>query len=109
MNYKVEFANVIGSQIKNLTAKGIFILKEQVLTDCNKTAKWDTGVMKSNAFAYMQGSDAYVVWDTDYAKYAYYTGKPSHAGTELQWAEKAKGRYQKDWAHQLGKLLGIKV
>lgn len=83
--------------VERLFEKALFALKEQALTDCNSLAKWDQGTMKDTARVEQDGMELTLIWDTPYAKAAYYTGRPSHSGTELQWAEKAKDRYGKEW------------
>lgn len=44
-----------------------------------------------------------ISWNTPYARYAYYRGHPSHAGTHLRWAEFAAKRHSNQWADEIRK------
>lgn len=87
----------------------MFAAKEQMLTDCNYYCKQDTGTLISKSRAEEYNCEVALTWDTDYAIYAYYTGRPSkdkNPNASLQWAEKAQDSFGKDWVEIISK--GIK-
>ena len=81
----------------------LFAAREQILTDCNKYAKYDTGTMKNTSYTTVRGDTLECVWDTPYARHAWFTGKPSHSGTYLQWAQKAADDLGGEWKRILQK------
>lgn len=97
------FNPVKKEKIEKAFNKALFALKEQALTDCNSLAKKDQGVMIDTSYAEVGDMQVALIWNTPYARFAYYTGTPSIAGRELKWAEKAHARYGKEWRKILEK------
>ncbi|NCB06473.1 MAG: hypothetical protein EOM69_13250, partial [Clostridia bacterium] len=65
----------------------------QVLNDCNRYARDDTGALIQSSRAASSLATGKLVWNTPYARRVYYTGTPSHtrnAAASLRWCEKAK-------------------
>lgn len=84
------------------TAKETMIpaVAEQALADCNYFARRDQGTMIQSSETASDLKKGELVWDTPYAKKAYYTGTPSkdvNPNASLMWCEKAKNTYVKDW------------
>lgn len=60
------------------------------LRDCNKFCKVRTGRLKNSSRANLSTGE--LIWDTPYAKKAYYTGTPDKSinpSASLMWAQKA--------------------
>lgn len=73
---------------------------EQALADCNYFARRDQGTMIESSETASDLQAGKLVWDTPYAKKAYYTGTPSkdvNPNASLMWCEKAKAEFGKDW------------
>lgn len=75
-------------------------LTQQVIKDSNYYCRQDQGTLIASSQMASEPERGLAVWDTPYAKKAYYTGTPSHdvnANAELMWCEKAKSEHQGDW------------
>lgn len=73
---------------------------EQALADCNYFARRDQGTMIESSETASDLEKGELVWDTAYAKKAYYTGTPSkdvNPNASLMWCEKARDTYGQDW------------
>ena len=68
-------------------------LSAQVLIDCNRYARDDTGRMIASSYAASDLRRGRLVWNTAYARRVYSTGTPSrkhNAAASLRWCERAK-------------------
>lgn len=92
-------------EIERAASLAFFAAKEQVLSDCNFFAKYDQHIMIDKSYATSTGMDIECHWDTPYAGYAWYTGRPSHGGTYLMWGEHAADTYGEQWCAILSKGL----
>ena len=65
----------------------------------NKYVKKDTGATESSVWSASNFDKGQVIWDTDYAAYAYYIGTPSkehNPDAAQRWGEVAKSRDMED-------------
>jgi hypothetical protein len=84
-------------------------LSAQVLADCNRYARDDTGRMIASSRAASDLKAGRLVWQTPYARRVYYTGIPSrrkNPGASLRWCEKAKALHAETWARLAARKLG---
>ncbi len=75
-------------------------LTQQVIKDSNYFCRQDQGTLIASSLTASEPEKGLAVWDTPYAKKAYYTGTPSHdvnANAELMWCEKAKDEFGANW------------
>lgn len=96
---KMDKSSVIG-RIKAGKAAMIPAVAEQALADCNYFARRDQGTMIESSETASDLKKGNLVWDTSYAKKAYYTGTPSHdvnPNASLMWCEKAQSTFGEDW------------
>lgn len=85
---------------KKLSEKARYLLSSQILADANRHARMDTGELIRSSQRASNLTKGELVWDTDYAKKVYYTGKPSHDANpdaQLMWVDFARDRYIQDW------------
>ena len=90
----------IAARIKAGVEQMIPAVSEQALADCNYFAREDTRGMIASSETASDLQKGELVWNTPYAKKVYYTGIPSttrNPNASLQWCEKAKNTYGKDW------------
>lgn len=72
---------------------------EAVIEYGNIFVREDQGTLKDSALIASRPKDGLAIWDTPYAKRAYYTGTPStdvNPDASLQWAEKGVRTYKKE-------------
>lgn len=91
--------------VEQMCAAGFLAASEQILTDCNRYVKVDTGTMRDNSYTELASSlELEVVWNTEYALHAWYKGTPSldkNPQARLQWAEFAAQMHKDLWAKQI--------
>ncbi len=84
-------------------------LSAQVLIDCNRYARDDTGRMIASSYAASDLRRGRLVWNTAYARRVYSTGTPSrkhNAAASLRWCERAKTLHTAAWRALAAKWLG---
>ena len=75
-------------------------LAEVILADCNEFVREDQGTLKDSSYNETASDGQNIGWDTPYARRVFYTGSPSkdvNPNASLEWAEKARAKYKKDW------------
>ncbi len=89
--------------------EGLAELSGQVLTDCNRYARDDTGRLIASSQAASDPAQGRLAWSTPYARRVYYTGRPSRAHNpqaSLRWCERAKGEHLPAWRALAARLMG---
>jgi hypothetical protein len=84
-------------------------LSLQVLQDCNRYARDDTGRLIASSGTASVPEKGLLRWRTPYARRVYYTGIPSRVhnpGASLRWCEKAKALHARMWIQMAARLLG---
>lgn len=79
------------------------------LADCNKFCKLKTGRLAASARGDLRSG--LLIWDTPYARKAYYTGKPDRSRNPLAsrlWAERAAKSFSGKWLAVIRKALFIR-
>lgn len=111
VDVETEFEPIIDNPSKKLML-ALFATKNQMLDDANRYIKVDTRNMMLSGRAELEGMDTVsLIWDTEYAEYAYDRGKPNKqnpwtgARASLRWAEVAEGVYRNDWIRMIMKGL----
>lgn len=105
----MKFTAVPKVTIEKAFNKALFAAQEQILTDCNYFVKVDQGMLRDTSYTELDGLKLRAIWPAIYAKRQYYTGtasKKQNPNADIQWAEKAKGRWKDDWAKILEKGMG---
>ena len=108
-------------EVKDLANRGMFALESQFKADCNRYCKVDTGdTMRSAHVEHnLNNTSMEIWWETDYAVYAYFTGKPNRGGAvsrngvadsgnpnaQLQWGDYAGRKHGQEWRLILQKVM----
>ena len=116
----VNFTPIPKKEIEALFNKGLFAVKEQVLNDCNRYCKVDTGATRDSAEAELSNMELAIWWLTNYAVYAWFTGRPNRGNAntrsqgiadsgnpnaQLQWGEYAGRKHGREWALQIERVM----
>ena len=75
-------------------------LSKTALEDCNKFCKLDTGETRDSSYKASNLLTGKLVWNTEYARYAYYLGEVDKSKNPLAsrlWAHKAAAFYRDKW------------
>ena len=92
-------AAAIQAKIAAGEKKMIPAVTEAVRQYGNIFVREDQGALKNSALISSRPQEGKAVWDTPYAKKAYYTGTPStdvNPDASLMWAEKGVNTYKKE-------------
>lgn len=92
-------AAAIQAKIAAGEKKMIPAVTEAVIQYGNIFVREDRGALKNSALISSRPQEGKAVWDTPYAKKAYYTGTPStdvNPDASLMWAEKGVNTYKKE-------------
>ena len=101
--------NVNTSQIQQrvnhpLDERGMEMLASQILRDCNKYCKEDTGTLIASSMIHSDLKNGKLVWQTPYAARQYYEIRTAYKDVNPEaswrWVEVAKGLHYNTWARQ---------
>lgn len=88
------------------------IVANEFLKDANYFCREDTGELIRSSIRASKPEEGRLIWDTDYARKVYYTGKPSHdtnKHAELMWAHKARTLHGDKYQRMFEKIIKEKV
>ena len=92
--------DTIQVKIDNAWKSGLEMLSSQVLKDCNRYCKEDTGMLILSSFIHSDLKKGRLVWQTPYAARQYYeiqtAYKDVNANASWRWCELAKSLHQAD-------------
>ena len=105
MSVKIEINNnKILAKIDNAWESGLEMLSSQILRDCNRYCKEDTGMLIMSSFIHSNLKRGRLVWQTPYAARQYYeirtAYKDVNSDASWRWCEVAKNNHSERWARQ---------
>jgi hypothetical protein len=96
--------NKIQVKMDNTWKTGLEMLSSQILRDCNKYCKEDTGMLIVSSFIHSDLKNGRLVWQTPYAARQYYeirtAYKDVNSNASWRWCEVAKTNHKDTWARQ---------
>lgn len=96
--------NHIQAKIDNTWKNGLEMLSSEVLRDCNKYCKEDTGMLIMSSYIHSDLKNGKLVWQTPYAARQYYeirtAYKDVNPNASWRWCEVAKNNHQTKWVKQ---------
>ena len=97
-------ANTIQAKIDNAWESGLEMLSSEILRDCNKYCKEDTGMLIMSSYIHSQLKKGRLVWNTPYAARQYYeirtAYKDVNSNASWRWCEVAKNNHKEKWERQ---------
>ena len=94
----------IQAKIDRTWESGLEMLSSQILRDCNKYCKEDTGMLIMSSYIHSDLKHGRLVWNTPYAARQYYaipTAYPDvNSNATWRWCEVAKNNYLDRWCRQ---------
>lgn len=96
--------NTIKVKIDNAWQSGLEMLSSQILRDCNRYCKEDTGMLIMSSYIHSDLKNGKLVWQTPYAARQYYeirtAYKDVNSEASWRWCEVAKNNHQERWGRQ---------
>ena len=103
----IRLAYVDNPNVPDAITKALKATLDDIANTMNHYAKEDTGALKGSMTTEMESNQrAFVIWDIEYAAYAYYKGRPSrdkNFDAQLRWAEYAKRKHGQEWMEDIRK------
>ena len=112
MAVRIEYnADSIVARIDNTWENGLEMLSSQILKDCNKYCKQDTGTLIMSSYIHSDLKHGKLVWQTPYAARQYYeiqtAVKEKNSDAVWRWAEYAKSLHSSDWLRQADAIMRL--
>lgn len=87
-----------------LGEQGLAMLSSEILRDCNKYCKEDTGMLIASSLIHSDLKRGRLVWQTPYAARQYYeirtAYKDVNENASWRWCEVAKNNHHEKWCRQ---------
>jgi hypothetical protein len=103
--------NSIKATIDNKWESGLEMLSSQILKDCNRYCKEDTGMLIMSSLIHSDLKKGRLVWNTPYAARQYYEIRTAYtdvnANASWRWCEVAKSLHMADWGRQAQAIMRL--
>lgn len=103
----------VAAHVKWAWNKGLALLSNEVLNDCNQYCKMDTGALIASSLIHSKLSEGKLIWQTPYAKRQYWEIKTAfkipNPNASWKWCEVAKKRHIDRWQKQAQKILEMNL
>ena len=94
----------IVAKVEGAFKKGLPLLSNEILNDCNQYCKEDTGMLIASSIIHSVLADGRLIWQTPYARRQYWeirtAYKDVNPNASWKWCEVAKGRHFERWQRQ---------
>jgi hypothetical protein len=112
MSVKINInEHAIQVKIDNAWSNGLEMLSSEILRDCNKYCKEDTGMLIMSSYIHSNLKKGLLIWNTPYAARQYYeiqtAIKDVNSNASWRWCEVAKQRYQTQWGRQAQAIMRL--
>lgn len=110
MGVRIEFNRTAAKQkiVRHWDGQVLAPLSEQILADCNRYCKEDTGALIASSQAHSRLKEGKLIWRTPYARRQYYVIRSAstliNPGARWRWAHHAKSVHLPDWQRLAQKL-----
>ena len=103
--------NTIQAKIDNIWESGLEMLSSEILRDCNKYCKEDTGMLIMSSYVHSDLKSGRLVWSTPYAARQYYAIRTAYhdvnSNATWRWCEVAKNNHKDKWAQQAQAIMRL--
>ena len=101
--------NTIQAKIDNTWKSGLEMLSSEILRDCNRYCKEDTGMLIMSSYIHSRLKEGLLIWQTPYAARQYYeiqtAYKDVNSNASWRWCEVAKNNHRDRWARQAQEIV----
>ena len=103
--------NTIQAKIDNTWQNGLEMLSSEILRDCNKYCKEDTGMLIMSSYINSDLKNGRLVWSTPYAARQYYAiqtaYKDVNPNASWRWCEVAKNNHKDQWTKKAQAIMRL--
>lgn len=105
--------NEVAAKVEGAWDKGLALLSEEILGDCNKYCKEDKGMLIASSLTHSIPQEGKLIWLTPYAKRQYWeiqtAYKDRNHNATWRWCEVAKRNHKDTWGRQAQRLLEMNL
>jgi hypothetical protein len=105
--------DAVKAQVMGAWDKGLAILSEEILNDCNQYCKEDTGALIASSLIHSVPAEGKLIWQTPYARRQYWEIRTAYTdvnpNASWKWCEVAKTKCKKKWAKQSQRLMEMNL
>ena len=105
--------HAIEAKVQNAWDKGLPLLSEEILNDCNLYCKMDTGILIQSSQLHSIPREGKLIWQTPYARRQYWEIKTAipdvNPRASWKWCEVAKRKHKEQWERQAQRLLEMNL
>ena len=104
----------VAAKIEGAWGKGLPLLSEEILTDCNEFVKVASHTLEQSAIIHSIPAEGKLIWQTPYARRQYWEIQTAHhdinPNATWKWCEVAKKKYANGkWQKQAQKLVEMNL
>ena len=105
MSVKIKIdGDFITYKIDRTISNQMGMMASEILRDCNKYCKEDTGMLIASSYIHSQLDKGLLIWRTPYAARQYYEIPTAHkdvnSNASWRWCEVAKQNHKQKWERQ---------
>lgn len=105
--------SAVMAKVQGAWDKGLAILTEEIMNDCNEYAKERDGDLKASARTNSLPKEGKIIWQTAYARRQYWeiqtAIKDKNPNASWKWCEVAKRKHFNQWQEQAQKRLEMNL
>ena len=100
----------VETRVEYAFKKGMGVLANEILNDCNQYCKMDTGNLIASSYIHSKLDEGKLIWQTPYARRLYWEIKTSLTpGRTWKWCEVAKRKHIEQWKRQAQRALEMNL
>lgn len=103
----------VQAKVMGAWEKGLPLLSEAVLNDCNKYVKVRSHALEQSAVTHSELDKGKLIWETPYARRQYWEIQTAYTdvnpNASWQWCEVAKTRHKRQWDEQAQRLMEMNL
>lgn len=105
--------HAVEAKVMGAFQKGLPLLSEEILNDCNQYCKEDTGMLIASSLAHSRPAEGQLIWQTPYARVQYWRIRTAYTDVNpnatWKWCEVAKMHCLNKWERQAQRLLEMNL
>ena len=105
--------SAVEAKVQGAFQKGLPLLCEEILNNCNLYCKEDTGTLIASSLVHSRPQEGKIIWQTPYARRQYWeirtAYKTVNPGASWRWCEVAKQKHLRQWNLQAQKYMEMNL
>ena len=103
----------VEARVEYAFKKGMGVLANEILNDCNQYCKEDTGTLIASSHVHSKPQEGKLIWQTPYARRQYWAIRTAYKdvnpNASWKWCEVAKRKHLEQWKKQAQRALEMNL